>query len=68
MRWVKFGERWPEYGDRSSLNADDEVIIRWKDSDGDQCSFSEWLATLENCHPDDDCEWLEGAFEVEVKE
>jgi len=67
MRWVKFSERFPTADDKLSVSSEDEVVVRGKFSNGD---FYCGTAELGHCHDygvDMKAEWLEGAFEVEVK-
>ena len=67
MRWVRFSERFPRADDKASVSSEDEVLVRGVYNDGT------WYANLVNrgdCHEwgvDMESEWLEGAFEVEVK-
>jgi len=69
MQWVKCSERLPLVGVTigNSETEFSEVLVRWKgDGGGYHCE----LVNIEDMHDGavaGDCEWLEGAFEVEAK-
>lgn len=69
MRWVKFSERFPQPYDTISVSIDGEVIVRgsYSDTKKQYCN----VVNIDDCHDwgvDIDSEWLEGAFESEVKQ
>jgi hypothetical protein len=67
MKWVRFDERLPVEGDKSSVSSEDEVFVRGVYNDGTMYAN---LVSIEDCHDwgvDMTSEWLEGAFEVEAK-
>jgi hypothetical protein len=69
MRWVRCSERLPPIGDISGKSETElaEVVVRFK---GEYSGYRCELVNIEDMHDDavtGDCEWLEGAFEDEVK-
>ena len=68
MRWVRFSERFPRADDKTSVSSDDQVIVRGKTADGEWYCESEHLDTIyEDYDANGRNEWLEDAFEVDVK-
>jgi hypothetical protein len=68
MRWVKFSERFPSADDKSSVSIEsNEVFVRGFYGDGTTYAS---IVIVDDCHEwgvDMTSEWLEGAFEVELK-
>ena len=68
MKWVKFSERFPSWDDKLSMSSEGEVYVRGH-YPSDNSSYAT-IARIEDCHDwgiSLSAEWLEGAFEAEVK-